>query len=115
MQVKFSNKGTILVVSIIGELDHHSAEYLRQKVDGEMIKSTTKNIIFDFSKVSFMDSSGIGTIIGRYKNIQKLNGKAVVSGVNSQIKRIFEMAGMLKIIPVCDNIDEAINLMNKGA
>ncbi len=111
MQVKFLNKGNVLVASIIGELDHHSAEYIRDKIDGELIKSTTKNIIFDFSKVSFMDSSGIGVIIGRYKNIQKLNGKAAIVKANDQISRIFLMSGVLKIVPLYDNIDVAMEAM----
>lgn len=108
MQVKFSNKGTTLIVGILAELDHHSADYIRQKVDSEMIKSTTRNIVFDFQKVEFMDSSGIGVIMGRYKNIRKLGGKAAIVNVNSQICRIFEMSGLLKIIPVYDNIDDAV-------
>lgn len=111
MQVKFSNKGSTLVVSIIGELDHHSIEYVREKVDVEMMKATTKNMILDFSKVSFMDSSGIGVIMGRYKNIMKLNGKAAVTNASAQIQRILEMSGILKIIPMYDSIDDAINRM----
>ena len=109
MQVKFTSRGATLIISIFGELDHHSAEYIRQKVDGEIVKATTKNIIFDFLNVSFMDSSGIGVIIGRYKNIQKLNGKVAVTNINLQIKKIFEMSGLLKIIPVYDNLEIAIN------
>ena len=111
MQVKFSNRGTTLIVSIIGELDHHSAEYIRQKIDGEMLKSTTKNIVLDFSSVSFMDSSGIGVVIGRYKNIKKLNGKAFITGASAQIKRILEMSGILKIIPAYETTDEAVRMM----
>lgn len=111
LQVKFSSRGSTLIVGIIGELDHHSAEYVREKVDSEMMKATTKNIIFDFSKVSFMDSSGIGVIMGRYKNIQKLQGKAVIICVSDQIRRIFDMSGLLKIMPVYDNIDTAISGM----
>lgn len=112
MQVKFSKKGTTVIVSIIGELDHHSAQYLKNKVDSETLKSTTKNVVFDFMNVSFMDSSGIGTIIGRYKNIQKLNGKTAVVNMNTQIKRIFEMSGLLKIIPAYESIDEALSAIN---
>lgn len=108
MQVKFIKKGTTLVVSIMGEMDHHSAEYVRQKIDSEIIKSSTKNVVFDFSKVSFMDSSGIGVIVGRYKNVQKINGKTLMSNVDTQMKKIFEMSGLLKIIPVFDDIDMAI-------
>ncbi|MCR4437011.1 MAG: anti-sigma F factor antagonist [Clostridiales bacterium] len=108
MQIKLSNRGTTLIVSILGELDHHSGEDVRNKVDGEIIKSTTKNVIFDFGKVNFMDSSGIGVIMGRFKNIQKLNGKMAVINLSQQIRRIFEMSGLLKFIPVYDNIDSAL-------
>jgi stage II sporulation protein AA (anti-sigma F factor antagonist) len=95
----------------MGELDHHSAEYIRQKLDSEIIKSTTKNMIFDFSQLTFMDSSGIGVIMGRFKNVQNLNGKVSLVNINDQIKRIFDMSGLHKIIPVYDSIDTAINKM----
>ncbi len=111
MQVRLSSKGTTLIVGIIGELDHHSAEYIRQKVDSEIIKSSIKNVIFDMSKVAFMDSSGIGVIMGRYKNVQKLNGKTVLAGISDQVKRIFDMGGLLKIIPAYNNIDDALKNM----
>lgn len=111
MSLKLTNRGTTLIAAITGELDHHSAEHIRQKLDAQMMKSTTKNLIMDFSKVNFMDSSGIGVVIGRYKNIQKLNGKLVITGVNGRIKRIFEMSGLSKLMPTYENIDDAVNKM----
>ncbi|HOQ00203.1 MAG TPA: anti-sigma F factor antagonist [Acetivibrio clariflavus] len=111
MKVKISYKGNTLIAGIIGELDHHTAEYVREKIDSELIKATTKNVIFDFSKVTFMDSSGIGVIMGRFKNVSKLSGKLSVANVNPQLMRIFEMSGLLKVIPVYDNIDAAIKNM----
>ncbi|HHW49418.1 MAG TPA: anti-sigma F factor antagonist [Clostridiaceae bacterium] len=114
MQIKFSNRGTTLIASIIGELDHHSAEYIRQKIDNEMIKSTNKNVIFDLSKLSFMDSSGIGVIMGRYKNIQRLNGKMAIVNTNAQIDRILEMASIKKIIPVYEKLDTAIGALQQS-
>ena len=111
LRIKFANKGTTLIVSILGELDHHSAEYARQKIDNEIMKSTTKNIVFDFSKLSFMDSSGIGVIMGRYKNVRELNGKTAIVNSDSRIKRIVEMAGILKIMPMYGSINEAIQNM----
>lgn len=108
MQIKFTSKGTTLVVSIIGELDHHSAEYIRQKVDSEIVKSANKNIIFDMSRVTFMDSSGIGVILGRFKNVQRLNGKTAIVQVNDQVRRIFDMSGVMKLIPIYDNIESAM-------
>ncbi len=111
MHVKFSKRGQALIVSIVGELDHHSAEYIKSKVDSEIIKSSTKNMIFDFSKVSFMDSSGIGTIIGRYKKIKNLNGKTAIANISPQTKRIIEMSGLLKIIQIYESIDIAVSEM----
>lgn len=111
MQVKFTNRGTTLTISITGELDHHSADYMRQKIDGELIKSSNKNVIMDFTNVSFMDSSGIGVIMGRYKMIQKLGGKFVIAGLNPQIKRILEMAGLFRFIPAFDDIESANKYM----
>lgn len=109
MQVKFTSKGTTLIAIIVGELDHHSAEHIRTKIDNEMMKATVKNLIFDFSKVTFMDSSGIGVIMGRYKNVNKLNGKVMAVNLSEQIKRIFEMSGIQRFIPLYKNIDAAIN------
>lgn len=93
------------------DMDHHSAQYLRQKIDSEIIKSTVKNIVFDFSNVNFMDSSGIGVVVGRYKNVQKLNGRAAIVNANPKILQIFEMSGVLKIIPVYPDLEKAITGM----
>ena len=111
MDIRFSNKGTTLIVSVAGELDHHYSEYARQKIDGEIMKATTRNVVFDFSKLGFMDSSGIGVIAGRYKNISKLNGKAAIVCSNMQINRILEMSGILRLIPAYGNLDEAVKTL----
>lgn len=111
LDVKLLKKGTTLVIRIMEDMDHHSAQYLRQKIDSEIMKSTVKNIIFDFSKVNFMDSSGIGIVVGRYKNVQKLNGRVAIVNANPKIMQIFEMSGVLKIIPAYSDLDDAISSM----
>jgi stage II sporulation protein AA (anti-sigma F factor antagonist) len=113
LKVKFTNKGSVLVIKISGELDHHSAEYFRQKIDSEIIKSTTRDIIFDLSNLDFMDSSGIGVLMGRYKNISKFNGRAVIVNPGKQIRRILEMSGILKIMKVYSNSEQALLELNK--
>jgi stage II sporulation protein AA (anti-sigma F factor antagonist) len=111
LQVNFTTRGTTLIIGIEGEIDQHSADYLKRKIDGEAMKASVKNIIFDFSRVSFMDSSGIGIIMGRYKNIQKFNGKAALANVSPQTRRIFEMSGLLRFVPVFATLDEAVKKM----
>jgi len=111
LDVKLYRKGTTLIIKIMEDMDHHSAQYLRQKIDFEIVKATVKNIIFDFSNVNFMDSSGIGVVVGRYKNIEKLNGKAAIVNASPKIMQIFEMSGVLKIIPAYSDLDKAISSM----
>ena len=112
LDIKFSNKGTTLVVNLAGELDHHYSEYARQKIDGEIMKASTRNVVFDFSRLGFMDSSGIGVIAGRYKNISKLNGKAAIVCRNPQINRILEMSGIFRLIPSYERLEDAVKAFN---
>lgn len=109
MQVKFLCRGNSLIVVLNGELDHHSAQFVSSKIDSEIINTTAKNLLIDFSRVTFMDSSGIGVVVGRYKNILQLKGKLILINPSSQIKRIFEMSGILKQIKVYESIDKAIS------
>jgi len=91
-----------------GELDQHYADIARKKMDNEIFKSTTKNVIFDIRGLSFMDSSGIGIIAGRYKNISSLKGKTAIVSSNPQINKILEMSGIFKIIPLVSTVEEAV-------
>jgi len=108
LQVKFSNKGNILIVKLIGELDHHVSDYVRRKIDSEMIKPTTKNMVFDLSNLSFMDSSGIGIIMGRYRAISRINGQVAVACSNTQILKLLEMSGIGNVVPIFDDADKAV-------
>lgn len=109
MEVLFTQKDRNLIVQINGDIDHHHAEEIREKIDKQFSRSNSKNIILDFSKVSFMDSSGIGMIIGRYKNIEKHGGKLFIAAIPKDIARLFSISGLQKIIPEFDSPEEAIN------
>ena len=91
-------KGDCLVVYIRDDLDHHAVTYLRETSDRLIEAGNVKNIIFDFKDVSFMDSSGIGMVMGRYKKMGYLGGNVYVTGVGKGIDRIFSMSGLYKII-----------------
>ncbi|NLM50755.1 MAG: anti-sigma F factor antagonist [Clostridiaceae bacterium] len=108
MDIKMKRHFNTLVVTLKGELDAHYAGFVREKIDNEILNSKVKNLIFDFSRLEFMDSSGIGVIIGRYKSIKAVGGKVIIVKPNRQIKRIIDISGIQKLIPVNDNLDEAI-------
>ncbi|URZ00166.1 anti-sigma F factor antagonist [Clostridium felsineum] len=108
MNLDFKDINGKLVVSIIGELDHHSSEEIRNKIDDHIKFKGYKNVILDFSNVTFMDSSGIGVVIGRYKKLTSFGGNICVVGPKESVKRIFELSGMLKIINIYASLDKAV-------
>jgi stage II sporulation protein AA (anti-sigma F factor antagonist) len=108
MYIRFNKVSDSLVVTLVGELDHHSAEEVRVKIDDRIDRENIKKMIFDFSEVTFMDSSGIGVVIGRYKKLSMRKGELSIVSVNKSIKRVFELSGMFKIIKVYENLDEAV-------
>ena len=73
---------------------------MRRRADYEIERHIPRKVIFDFNNVSFMDSAGIGMLLGRYKNTVMLGGKVEIVNVNKNIKKILEMSGILKIIPI---------------
>ena len=103
MNVKHFIEDKVLLFELTEELDHHETEKIRQRADYEIQRFMPKKVILDFKKVRFMDSAGIGLIIGRYKSTNIYCGRLEISNVNQKIKRIFEMAGILKIGPISEN------------
>ncbi|WML35781.1 anti-sigma F factor antagonist [Clostridium sp. OS1-26] len=108
MYLEFENKNDKLIVSMAGELDHHSAEEVRNKIDDRLDRNNITKLIMDFSGVSFMDSSGIGVVIGRYKKLSMKKGDICIVRVGDSVKRVFELSGMFKIIKLYDSIEEAV-------
>lgn len=100
MNIRLERIGTTLVVKLDGELDHHSASEVREKIDKEINLRKINNLILDFDKVGFMDSSGIGVIAGRYKIIDSLGGKIMIIRANEQVDKILEISGLKKILEV---------------
>ncbi len=87
-----------LIIYINQDLDHHAVTMLRERSDKLIDAGDVRHIIFDFENVEFMDSSGIGLIMGRYKRVMFRGGKAAVSGIGVSVDRIFQMSGLYKII-----------------
>ena len=108
MEIIFDIMGKALVVEFFGELDHHAAETAREKVDDAMDNYGVKNLVFDFSGVSFMDSSGIGMVLGRYRRLGESDGKIAISSSSKTIRNILNMAGVFSVIDYYDTKEEAV-------
>ena len=111
MNIELISEKRTLIVKLDTELDHHFASIIRKSVDSKIKGSNAVNVIFDFSNVDFMDSSGIGMLMGRFKITKILGGKVIVYGLKKQIERIIDMSGLDKIICVCDTYETAIGLL----
>jgi len=100
LNIKYLEEDKLLMVEITEEIDHHTTEKIRRRVDYEIGRLLPKRTIFDFNKVSFMDSAGIGMLIGRYKLAKMLGGTVEMINVNKNIKKVFEISGILNIINI---------------
>ena len=103
MESKFYEKDKLLIFKMTDEIDDHSVQKIRRKADYEMERYMPKRIVFDFDSVTFMDSAGIGLLIGRYKFAHMLGARLEISILTRSVRRIFEMSGILKLIPIVDN------------
>ena len=96
--LKHKKQKNALVIQLTGELDHSAAAKLRLEIDELIMDPKVKQLIFDMDDLSFMDSSGIGMIIGRYKLMKKKGGTGAVGHCSRQVDKIIEKAGLYQII-----------------
>ena len=106
MNVFYDNDNRLLKLQITEEIDHYKAEKVRNRADFEIQKYMPKKIIMDFEKVEFMDSAGIGMLIGRYKTAQIAGSTLNISNVKPSIRKVLEISGVLKIIPIIEEKEE---------
>ena len=99
MQLKTRLHQNTLYIALDGELDHHTAEYTRVHLDNYMAQTRAGQIIIDLARLKFMDSTGIGVLIGRYKKMRDRNVPIYVCNPSRQAERIFQMTGLYSIMP----------------
>lgn len=102
MPVTFDHRDGVLTASISGDLDHHTAVSIRESIDQMAESAMPKVLILDFGGVGFMDSSGIGLIMGRYKLMDSMGGSVRVEHASPQLQKIIRLAG-LSLLPITIN------------
>lgn len=106
MNVTLECSGNLLIAYLAGEIDHHSAADLRSQIDAEIQDKQPTHLILDFKNVTFMDSSGIGLVMGRYRLMQSCHGSVEIKNVKSRTKKIMEMAGLGRIATIKETDNE---------
>lgn len=100
MPVSFQKQRRRLIVSLQGELDHHTAEQMRLDIDRRLLADKPSVLCLDFGAVSFMDSSGVGLVMGRYRLMRSWGGKLELCGMSGTVRRIMQLSGIETIAVV---------------
>ena len=98
MELNATRNGHTLTIALKGELDHHSAESIRTQIDRMLKDKGIYELLLDMKHVTFMDSSGLGVILGRYRMLSGRGGSIYVSNVAPNVDRIFRMSGIYSLI-----------------
>ena len=104
MEVMFRSSGSVLITLLRGDIDHHTASALRHTIDQSMKEFGCSDLVMDFSGVGFMDSAGIGVVLGRYKKLVKSGGRICVSGCIPHVARLIEMSGVFSLVQQAESM-----------
>ena len=106
MECEISFTDNTMFAILDGEIDHHTAKKIRENIDSQIENSTCKTLVIDFSDVSFMDSSGIGLIMGRYKLMKQRQGEVKIKNPSPNTLRVLKLAGMDRLTKIERNEDK---------
>lgn len=92
--LKLHNDGNRMTAELSGDIDHHAARELRQELDSAILRSQPGLLIFDMEKVGFMDSSGIGLILGRLREVRAYGGEILIRNAGAEIAAVIRLSGL---------------------
>ncbi len=97
MSVEINVTGEVVTAYLKGELDHHTARVMREEIDNAIELNMPTMLVLNFGEISFMDSSGIGLVMGRYRNLQKTGAVLHITDTPPQIRKMLKIAGIEKL------------------
>ena len=106
----YEAKGQVLVIHLPKEFDHHNSRDLRYETDLLLSENYVRRLVFDFSRTVFMDSTGIGILLNRYKQMQRSGGTAAIYGASPQIRRVLTVGGVAKLMPEYASKEAALGM-----
>lgn len=112
MGVALHLSGDKLTASLSGEIDHHNSTALREAIDGKVAQTQPSELVLDFSQVTFMDSAGIGLILGRYRWMDQLGGGVRITHIPPRLEQLLVLSGIHRLVQVEGEKEE--NLSETG-
>ncbi len=101
MAISIKEEGGRITAAMSGEIDHHNAPMLRSEIDNAVERLRPEELVLDFAEVSFMESSGIGLVIGRWKQMKNIGGILTVTNADNSIKKVMRLAGLDMLTTIC--------------
>ncbi len=95
--VEIENNENVMTAKLMGDIDHHRCAHIRKKIDARADSERPKLLVLDFSRVQFMDSSGVGLVMGRYRQMSLIGGRLKVVNVPANIDRVFRLSGLERL------------------
>ena len=99
-KLKHTYENKILTLKIIGDIDHHTAKSMREEIDLKIDEYEPFLLVLDFGEVSFMDSSGIGLVMGRFRKMQTINGEIAITNTPLYISKVMRISGIEKLAKI---------------
>ena len=106
--------GDVMILKLKKDMDHHNADELKMQIDELLEDYRIKYLILDFKELEFMDSSGIGFVLGRYRKINQYHGEVFAVNIDRSLDRIFRISGLYKIIKSERNVETALKKLDGG-
>ncbi|AGC68401.1 anti-anti-sigma factor SpoIIAA [Thermoclostridium stercorarium subsp. stercorarium DSM 8532] len=100
LDITFKHENQVLTIYLKGELDHHAVSKIKDTIDLQLVRAPVKKLVLDLGEVSFMDSSGIGLIVGRYNRIRSLGGTMAIKNPGGNLLKILKMSGIDKLMKI---------------
>jgi len=113
MSLILNSKKNTLIVRVGGDFDLVTANEFREKIDNSLEETVAQNLLLDLSKITFIDSSGLGVILGRYRKVKANQGEVIIYGAKPAILKIFEVSGIASLMPICNTEKGAWELLEK--
>ena len=112
--ISVQTQGELMFVNLKGELDQSTTDQVRLRLMTTLAVHDVKHIVFNLKALTFMDSSGIGLILGRYNQVKALGGKVFVLGMNPTVNKVFHMAGLNQIMTVIDDETQMMRILKEA-
>lgn len=114
MECEITVNGSVMKAALSGEIDHHSVRDVREKIDMELDINRPKTLFMDFGKITFMDSSGIGLVMGRCRKTQLYGGKVEILNTPPQIKKVMKLSGLERLAVIGTKSNDKDGAKNEG-